>query len=157
MIYPFHHIDVRLAPGVAMPQPATPGSAAVDLCANILDPLFVCPQESAILVPTGVRIDMTRCPGLCAVILPRSGLGHKGLVLGNGTGLIDNDYHGELLVSLCNRNHDPDAIITINPGDRIAQLVFLKTETPFVAMMQVDQFRDATNRGEGGFGSTGNA
>lgn len=143
---------------------ATDGSAGYDLIANIDAPIVVHPQATAILIPTGIKIDMSAEPTLAALILPRSGAGHKrGLVLGNGTGLIDSDYQGELFVSAWNRNpavkgHGMntvanDAAIIINPGDAIAQLVFIRTET--VELAAVSAFEDATDRAEGGFGSTG--
>ena len=111
-------------------------------------PIELAPGEAQ-LVPTGMAIHIGD-PGVCAVILPRSGLGHKqGLVMGNLVGLIDADYQGPLMVSLWNRGRLP---VTIAPGDRVAQLVFL----PVVRAMfrQVDQF-ELSARGEGGFGHTG--
>src|SRR5690606_8540732 len=120
----------------------------MDLRAMVEEPVELAPGEAR-LVPTGLAIHIAD-PGLCAVILPRSGLGHKhGIVLGNGTGLIDADYQGPLMISVWNRGRDA---FTIEPGDRIAQLVLL----PVVrAQLQVvDTFNDSA-RGEGGFGHTG--
>ena len=148
-----HVIEVRLLDaryGAAWPLPeyATPASAGVDLRAALDAPLAIAPRET-LLVPTGLSIHIGD-PTLCAVILPRSGLGHKhGIVLGNGTGLIDADYQGPLMVSVWNRG---DAAFTIEPGDRIAQLVVL----PIVRarFTVVDEF-ETSARGTGGFGHTG--
>lgn len=148
-----HTIEVRLLDaryGAAWPLPeyATPASAGVDLRAALDTALTIAPRETQ-LVPTGLSIHIGD-PTLCAVILPRSGLGHKhGIVLGNGTGLIDADYQGPLMVSVWNRG---DAAFTIEPGDRIAQLVVL----PIVRarFTVVDEF-ESSARGEGGFGHTG--
>ena len=111
-------------------------------------PLLAQPGDAE-LVPTGLAIHIGD-PGLCATILPRSGLGHKhGLVLGNLVGLIDADYQGPLMVSLWNRGSKP---LTISPGDRVAQLVFLPVAR--AALRQVDEFEPSA-RGDGGFGHTG--
>ena len=148
-----HVIDVRLLDaryGAEWPLPeyATAASAGVDLRAALDAPLVIAPRETH-LVPTGLSIHIGD-PGLCAVILPRSGLGHKhGIVLGNGTGLIDADYQGPLMVSIWNRG---EAAFTIEPGDRIAQLVVLPIVRARFSV--VDQF-ESTARGEGGFGHTG--
>lgn len=131
-----------------LPAYATPGSAGVDLRACIDQPLTLAPG-GAELIPTGVAIHIGD-PGLAAMLLPRSGLGHRhGIVLGNLVGLIDSDYQGPLMVSCWNRGSEP---FTIQPMDRIAQLVFV----PIVqAQFRVtDQF-DPSRRGSGGFGSTG--
>jgi dUTP pyrophosphatase len=141
-------LDARYGAEWALPDYATPASAGVDLRAALDMPLALAPRETR-LVPTGLSIHIAD-PALCAVILPRSGLGHKhGIVLGNGTGLIDADYQGPLMVSVWNRG---DAAFTIEPGDRIAQLVVL----PIVRarFTVVDEF-ESSARGAGGFGHTG--
>jgi dUTP pyrophosphatase len=131
-----------------LPDYATPGSAGMDLRAMLDAPLALAAGATA-LVPSGLAIHIGD-PGLCAVILPRSGLGHRhGLVLGNLTGLIDADYQGPLMVSLWNRSA---ATYTIAPGDRIAQLVFLPVARARFA--RVEEFVDSA-RGTGGFGHTG--
>lgn len=130
------------------PAYATTGAAAVDLRACVTSRIGVLPGD-AILVPTGLAIHIED-PNLCALILPRSGLGHNyGLVLGNGTGLIDSDYQGEIMVSACNRGYDP---IYISPGDRIAQMLFVPVTR--VRFDIVEEFTP-TDRATGGFGSTG--
>lgn len=148
-----HRIDVKLLDNRlhdAPPAYATPGSAGLDLRACIEAPLHVAPGQTT-LVPTGMAIHLAD-PGLAAMILPRSGLGHKhGIVLGNLVGLIDSDYQGELMVSVWNRGH---AGFTINPLDRIAQLVIVPVLQ--VGFNIVEDFT-ASDRGEGGFGSTGHA
>lgn len=141
-------LDARYGAQWPLPEYATAASAGVDLRAALDAPLCIAPRETH-LVPTGLSIHIGD-PTLCAVILPRSGLGHKhGIVLGNGTGLIDADYQGPLMVSVWNRG---DAAFTIEPGDRIAQLVVL----PIVRarFMVVDEF-ESSARGDGGFGHTG--
>lgn len=131
-----------------LPAYATAGSAGLDLRAAIDSDMVIAPGETQ-LVPTGIAIHLED-PGFAAMILPRSGLGHKhGIVLGNLVGLIDSDYQGELMVSVWNRGH---AGFTINPLDRIAQLVIVPVLQ--VGFNIVDDF-DASHRGEGGFGSTG--
>lgn len=131
-----------------LPAYATPGSAGMDLRACIEEPLTIAPGDTA-LIPTGVAIHIVD-PALAAVVLPRSGLGHKhGIVLGNLVGLIDSDYQGPLMVSCWNRGRDP---YTLNPLDRIAQLVIL----PVVqAEFEVVSDFEASGRGQGGFGSSG--
>lgn len=143
-------LDPRVGDSIELPQYATSGSAGLDLRVCIDEPLQIAPQET-VLLPTGLAIYIED-PMLAAVILPRSGLGHKhGIVLGNLVGLIDSDYQGELKISCWNRNSDG---FTIQPGDRIAQLVFL----PVVrAGFQVVEHFAQTSRGEGGFGSSGRA
>lgn len=143
-------LDPRVGDSIELPQYATPGSAGLDLRVCIDAPLQIRSQET-VLLPTGLAIYIED-PMLAAVILPRSGLGHKhGIVLGNLVGLIDSDYQGELKISCWNRNAD---YFTIQPGDRIAQLVFL----PVVrAGFQVVENFAQTSRGEGGFGSSGRA
>jgi len=144
----FKRLDARLGGEFPLPDYATALSAGMDLRAMTDAPLVLAPGEAE-LVPTGLAIHIGD-PGLCAVILPRSGLGHKhGLVLGNLVGLIDADYQGPLMVSLWNRGPKP---LTISPGDRVAQLVFLPVAR--AALRQVDDF-ERSARGEGGFGHTG--
>lgn len=148
-----HQIDVKILDNRLRDNPphyATPGSAGLDLRACIEAPLHVEPGQTT-LVPTGMAIHLADS-GLAAMILPRSGLGHKhGIVLGNLVGLIDSDYQGELMVSVWNRGH---ASFTLNPLDRIAQLIIVPVLQ--VGFNIVDDF-DASHRGEGGFGSTGKA
>ena len=141
-------LDPRFGGEWPLPAYATEHSAGMDLRAALDAPLELRPGEAA-LVPSGVAIHLGD-PGLCAVVLPRSGLGHKhGIVLGNGTGLIDADYQGPLMISLWNRG---DAAYSVSPGDRIAQLVLL----PIVrATLQVVDTFEGSARGEGGFGHTG--
>jgi dUTP pyrophosphatase len=141
-------LDQRIGDTIPMPTYATEGSAGIDLRVCIDEPLQIAGNET-VLLPTGLSIYIAD-PNLAAVILPRSGLGHKhGIVLGNLVGLIDSDYQGELKVSCWNRNQEH---FTINPGDRIAQLVFLPVIQANFAV--VDEF-EQTERGEGGFGSSG--
>jgi len=129
-------------------QYATPGAAGLDLRACIDAPLVIQPGETH-LVPTGIAIHLAD-PGLAAMILPRSGLGHKhGIVLGNLVGLIDSDYQGQVFVSTWNRGN---TAFTLNPLDRLAQLVVVPVVQ--VAFNWVDEF-PASERGAGGFGSTG--
>ncbi len=149
-----HHVlevkilDPRFGGEWALPAYATEHSAGLDLRAALEAPLTLQPGDAA-LVPSGLAIHIAD-PALCAVVLPRSGLGHKhGIVLGNGTGLIDADYQGPLMISAWNRGV---AAYTIEPGDRIAQLVLL----PVVrADLQVVDTFDQSARGAGGFGHTG--
>jgi dUTP pyrophosphatase len=141
-------IDARLKDPQFAPQYATPGSAGIDLRACIELAIKIRPGET-VLVPTGIAIHLSD-PSLAAMILPRSGLGHKhGIVLGNLVGLIDSDYQGEIFVSTWNRGHDT---FTLNPLDRLAQLVVVPVVQ--VAFNVVDEF-PASERGAGGFGSTG--
>ena len=141
-------IDARLKEPQYAPQYATPGSAGIDLRACIELAIKIRPGET-VLVPTGIAIHLSD-PALAAMILPRSGLGHKhGIVLGNLVGLIDSDYQGEIFVSTWNRGHDT---FTLNPLDRLAQLVVVPVVQ--VAFNVVDAF-PASERGAGGFGSTG--
>jgi len=145
------HVDVRiLDPRIAdrMPAYATSGSAGLDLRACIDAPLVLA-AGAAELVPTGLAIHLGD-PGFAAMLLPRSGLGHKhGIVLGNLVGLIDADYQGPLMVSCWNRGREP---YVLNPLDRLAQLVVVPVAR--AAFRVVDAF-DASVRAEGGFGSTG--
>ncbi len=141
-------LDPRVGNEFPLPAPATPGSAGMDLRAAIDAPLTLDPAATA-MIPTGIAIHIGD-PEYCAVILPRSGLGHKhGLVLGNLVGLIDADYQGPLLISCWNRSH---SAYTIAPGDRIAQLVFLPVARAEFHI--VDEFA-ASQRGDGGFGHSG--
>lgn len=148
-----HQIDVKLLDPRLKEQPpqyATPGSAGLDLRACIETSMKIAPGQT-VLVPTGLAIHLAD-PGLAAMILPRSGLGHKhGIVLGNLVGLIDSDYQGEIFVSTWNRGHD---MFTLNPMDRLAQLVIVPVLQ--VGFHIVDDFA-ASERGAGGFGSTGKA
>ncbi|MCA0240080.1 MAG: dUTP diphosphatase [Proteobacteria bacterium] len=139
-------LDPRMA--AQLPGYATPGSAGLDLRACLDEALVLQPGQST-LIPTGLSIHIGD-PGLAALILPRSGLGHKhGIVLGNLVGLIDSDYQGPLMVSCWNRS---DAAFTLQPLERIAQLVIVPVVQ--AAFRVVDGF-EASARGEGGFGSTG--
>ena len=141
-------LDPRIGESIALPSYATPGSAGLDLRVCIDAPLQIAGGDT-VLLPTGLSIYIAD-PHLAAVILPRSGLCHKhGIVLGNLVGLIDSDYQGELKVSCWNRNQEH---FTVEPGDRIAQLVFLPVVQPEFKM--VTEF-DESSRGEGGFGSSG--
>ncbi len=141
-------LDARIGRDLPLPAYATDGAAGLDLRALLDAPLVLAPGASQ-LIKTGLSIHIGD-PGLAAVILPRSGLGHKhGIVLGNLVGLIDSDYQGELMVSCWNRG---TAAFTIEPGERIAQLVFVPVVQ--AAFDLVESF-DATSRGGGGFGSTG--
>ena len=132
----------------SLPQYATGGAAGLDLRACIERPLTLAPG-AAELVPSGIAIHLSD-PGLAAIVLPRSGLGHRhGIVLGNLVGLIDSDYQGQVMVSVWNRS---GAAFTINPMDRIAQLVVVPVVQ--VKLNVVEEFA-ASERGAGGFGSTG--
>jgi dUTP pyrophosphatase len=139
-------LDPRMAD--YLPAYATPGSAGLDLRACIDAPLQL-PPGGAALIPTGLSIHIGD-PGLAAMLLPRSGLGHKhGIVLGNLVGLIDSDYQGPLMVSCWNRGAQA---FTVQPLERIAQMVIVPVVQ--AAFKRVDEF-EASSRGEGGFGSTG--
>lgn len=141
-------LDSRVGDRWPLPDYATAASAGMDLRACLDQSLTLAPGASE-LIPTGLAIHIGDRQ-LCAVILPRSGLGHRhGIVLGNLTGLIDADYQGPLMVSLWNRSAEP---YTVEPGDRVAQLVFLPIAR--VAFERVVAFQ-ASARGEGGFGHTG--
>jgi dUTP pyrophosphatase len=141
-------LDARLGNEFPLPAYATAGSAGLDLRAMVAAPLVVEPGATHLL-PTGLSI-WVEDPGLAAVILPRSGLGHKhGIVLGNLVGLIDSDYQGPLMVSCWNRGDTP---FTVAPGERIAQLVVVPVVQ--VDLEVVTEFT-ATDRGAGGFGHTG--
>jgi len=139
-------LDARMRD--TLPQYATAGSAGLDLRACIDAPVTIAPGDT-VLIPTGLAIHLAD-PGFAAMILPRSGLGHKnGIVLGNLVGLIDSDYQGPLMVSTWNRGQ---AAFTIQPMDRIAQMVIVPVAQ--VKLNVVDDFA-ASDRGAGGFGSTG--
>ena len=141
-------IDKRLGNKFPMPDYATQGSAGLDLCACIDEDLIINPN-STVLISTGFAIYIAD-KSFAAMLLPRSGLGHKhGIVLGNLTGLIDSDYQGEIFVSCWNRGDVP---FTIQPGDRIAQMIIVPVAQPHFEF--VDSF-DETIRGTGGFGHTG--
>ncbi|HET8848320.1 MAG TPA: dUTP diphosphatase [Marinobacter sp.] len=141
-------LDDRIGTAIPFPEYATAGSAGLDLRACLPEPLTLKPGDTQ-LIPTGLSVHIAD-PSLAGMILPRSGLGHKhGIVLGNLVGLIDSDYQGELMVSCWNRGQQP---FTIEVGERIAQLVLV----PVVqADFEVVTEFDASDRGEGGFGSTG--
>lgn len=141
-------LDSRLGNEFPMPSYATEGSAGLDLRACVDEATELAPGQT-ILIPTGMAIYLDDT-SLAAMILPRSGLGHKhGVVLGNLVGLIDSDYQGQLFVSCWNRG---DTTFTIEPGERIAQMVIVPVIQPEFTL--VDEF-EASERGEGGFGSTG--
>lgn len=146
------HVDLKILDDrlrELQPAYATPGSAGIDLRACLSAPLTLAPNAWE-LVPTGLAIHLAD-PGYAALILPRSGLGHKhGLVLGNLVGLIDSDYQGQLMVSAWNRSPVP---FTIEPLERIAQLVIVPVVQ--AQFRVVETFAEATARGEGGYGSTG--
>ena len=141
-------LDPRIGDSIPLPHHATDGSAGMDMRACIDEPLTVAPGETA-LVPTGLAIHVAD-PGLAAVLLPRSGLGHKhGLVLGNLTGLIDSDYQGQVFISCWNRS---TTSYEVQPAERIAQMVFVPVEQ--VELKVVEEFA-ASDRGAGGFGHSG--
>jgi dUTP pyrophosphatase len=143
-------LDSRLGTEFPLPEYATPGSAGVDMRACLDEPLVLAPGQTE-LIPTGMAIHVDD-PGLAAVLLPRSGLGHKhGVVLGNLTGLIDSDYQGQVFISCWNRG---GAAFTIQPGERIAQMVILPVVQ--VRFDVVESFAES-ERGAGGFGSSGRA
>ncbi len=143
----FKRLDQRVGKDWPIPQAETAGSAGIDLRASLHEPLILEPGETE-LIGTGIAIHLDD-PGLCAMILPRSGLGHRGLVLGNLVGLIDSDYQGELKISTWNRGTEMQII---QPGDRIAQLVIVPIIQP--VLTEVDIF-ETSERGDGGFGHTG--
>lgn len=146
-----HNIDVKILDARLrdqLPAYATSGSAGLDLRACIDAPMILKPGQTE-LIPSGIAIHLED-PGLAAMVLPRSGMGHKhGIVLGNLVGLIDSDYQGQILVSLWNRG---TAAFTLNPMERIAQLIVVPVVQ--VGFSIVDDFAQST-RGAGGFGSTG--
>ena len=141
-------LNAKIGKDIPMPSYSTPGSAGMDLRACLEESLNLAPAETS-LIPTGVAIFVAD-PGYAALILPRSGLGHKhGIVLGNLVGLIDSDYQGELMISAWNRGASN---FTIEPGDRIAQLIVVPVQQ--VEFSIVSEFL-STERGTGGFGSSG--
>ena len=141
-------LDPRLGKELPSPRPATAGAAGIDICACLDEDLRL-PPGDAQLIPSGFAIYIGN-PRLAAVILPRSGLGHKhGIVLGNLVGLIDSDYQGQIFVSCWNRGGE---VFTVHPGDRIAQLVFVPILRPRLEI--VENF-PPSERGSGGFGHTG--
>jgi len=143
-------LDPRIGDSIPLPHYATDGSAGLDMRAVVDEVVTVEPGET-VLIPTGLAIHIAD-PGLAAVLLPRSGLGHKhGLVLGNLTGLIDSDYQGQVFVSCWNRGSKP---YEIQPGERIAQMLFVPVEQ--VQFNVVEDFEDS-ERGAGGFGHSGTA
>ena len=143
-------LDARIGDSIPLPHYATDGSAGLDMRACIDEALVVSPGET-VLVPTGIAIHIGD-PGLAAVLLPRSGLGHKhGLVLGNLTGLIDSDYQGQVFISCWNRG---SKAYEVQPAERIAQMVFVPVEQVRFAVVQ--EFADS-ERGDGGFGHSGTA
>ena len=136
-----------------LPRYQTPLSAGIDLHACIDAPLVLEPQAPAVLVPSGIAVLMND-PHLVAFLLARSGLGHRhGVVLGQAVGTIDADYANQICISAWLRTPPGSAPFTINPGDRIAQLVFVPIARPDFAV--VEEFSATTDRGQGGFGSTG--
>lgn len=155
MVIPMPHhtiqlkiLDARMGDTVPLPQYATPGSAGLDLRACLDQPLTLAPGQTE-LIPTGLAIHIAD-PHVAAVILPRSGLGHRhGIVLGNSVGLIDADYQGPLMISCWNRSQKS---YTFEPGERIAQLVVVPILRAHFEV--VDEF-EQTERGDGGFGSSG--
>ncbi|MGL6029009.1 MAG: dUTP diphosphatase [Legionella sp.] len=141
-------LDSRIGDTIPLPAYATPGSAGLDLRVCLDEPLTIAPQQT-VLLPTGLSIYIADS-SLAAVILPRSGLGHKnGIVLGNLVGLIDSDYQGELKISCWNRSQEA---FVVTPGERIAQLVFVPVVQASFEL--VSDFIES-DRGEGGFGSSG--
>lgn len=141
-------LDSRIGSEFPLPSYATPGSAGMDLRAMLDTSITIAPGET-VLIPTGIAVHVAD-PSLAAVILPRSGLGHKnGIVLGNLVGLIDSDYQGPLMVSCWNRSQTS---FTLEIGDRLAQLVFVPVVQAQFKL--VDEF-DTSDRGEGGFGHSG--
>ena len=143
-------LDPRIGDTIPLPHYATDGSAGLDMRACIDEAITVAPGET-VLIPTGLAIYIGD-PALAAVLLPRSGLGHKhGLVLGNLTGLIDSDYQGQVYISCWNRGQ---VAYDVQPAERIAQMVFVPVAQ--VEFRQVEEFEE-TARGAGGFGSSGTA
>lgn len=141
-------LDERVGQSIAVPAYSTAGSAGLDLRACIDAALVLQPGDCE-LIPSGIAIDI-RDPEVAAVLLPRSGLGHKhGIVLGNLVGLIDSDYQGQVFISCWNRG---DSAFTVEPGDRVAQMIFVPIIRP--KLVKVDEF-EPTQRAAGGFGHTG--
>lgn len=153
-------IDPRLYEW-GFPRWGSAGAAGLDLHACLDAPLTLAPKAPAVLIPAGFSVRIGD-PGWCGLVFPRSGLGHgRGLVLGNGVGVIDADYEGPLMISAWNRNlpHREEGDVTVAPGDRIAQLVFTRVIRPdFVISEDFEGAagdESADGRGHGGFGSTG--
>lgn len=147
-------LDDRIR-GWGLPGYGSAAAAGIDLFACVTETLVIEPQTPAQLVPAGIAVHIGD-PHIAALIVPRSGLGHRrGLVMGNLVGVIDADYLGPLLISVWNRNPAGTEPIAIEPGDRIAQLLFVPVIRPRFAV--VGEFSQTTERGSGGFGSTGNA
>jgi len=141
-------IDARIGDEFPLPQYATEGAAGMDLRACLNEPMEILPSETR-LIPTGIAVHIED-PSLAAVLLPRSGLGHKhGIVLGNLVGLIDSDYQGQIFVSCWNRS---STSFVVEVGERIAQMVFVPIAQ--VAFQVVDEFQ-TSRRGDGGFGHSG--
>jgi dUTP pyrophosphatase len=132
------------------PHYGSDASAGLDLHACLEEPLVLQPGAAAVLVSSGLALRIGD-PDWCGIVAPRSGLGHRGLVLGNAIGVIDADYEGPCLISAWNRN--AEGAITIQPGDRIAQMLFVRITRPDLTV--VEAFSSTSGRGEGGFGSTG--
>ena len=144
-------LDSRL-PGWGFPRWGSAAAAGLDLHACLDEGLELAPQGPPALIPAGFCV-LIRDPGWCGLVLPRSGRGHReGLVLGNGTGVIDADYEGPLLISAWNR--DASAPVRIEPGERIAQLVFTRVARPEIAVLD-GAGEPGSTRGAGGFGSSG--
>lgn len=151
MIVEMRVLDARLH-AWGLPRYQSDHAAAVDLHACLDAPLTIAPGDPAILIPVGFALHIND-PAVAALILPRSGLGHKkGLVLGNSVGLIDPDYTGPIMVSAWNRNPAGDPIV-LQPGERFAQMLFVPVLRPSLAL--VSEFTGSSARGAGGFGSTG--
>ncbi|MEA1831675.1 dUTP diphosphatase [Methylobacterium durans] len=147
-------LDKRL-PDWGFPRWGSPAAAGLDLHACLDVPLVLEPQAAPALIPAGIVVAI-RDPDWCGLVLPRSGFGHReGLILGNGTGVIDADYEGPLLVSAWNRNPGPGPGIRIEPGDRIAQLVFTRVTRPTLVVVPDGEAAAGSARGSGGFGSSG--
>ena len=141
-------IDSRLGKDFPLPEYATSGSAGLDICACLDEPLLL-NADTTVLIPTGFALYIDDSE-MAAVLLPRSGLGHKhGIVLGNLTGLIDSDYQGQVFVSCWNRS---GSAFEINPGDRVAQMVFVPV---IQAQFEIVEEFEQSQRGAGGFGHTG--
>lgn len=147
-------LDPRLT-GWGFPRWGSAAAAGLDLHACIATELVLAPQAPAVLIPAGIVVTI-RDPDWCALVLPRSGLGHReGLVMGNGTGVIDADYEGQILISAWNRNPAPGPGIAVAPGDRIAQLVFTRIVRPLLSIHEDAPEGPGSGRGAGGFGSSG--
>ena len=146
-----HQFQVKVLHALGMPKRATPMSAGYDVVASLDIPVVIRKGDVATLIPLGFACFMDNA-NVAGLILPRSGLGHKqGLVLGNTVGVVDGDYQNQWFASAWNRGQQDEIII--NPGDRIAQIVFVPVIHP--EFLQVDNFSEVTHRGLGGFGSTG--